>query len=126
MKTELSRFLISLFIFSAIAAAGIIAWNKYMPELYHSPYMLWELLYFVASTLFTHYLLMAAAKKSNQHFIRSFMALTALRLFVNLIIVLIFGIFNRADAVPFILGFLVLYFAYAVFELVWLRKQLRS
>jgi hypothetical protein len=54
------------------------------------------------------------------------MASTTFKLLFHLGIIVIYSIFNRENAVPFILSFMVFYFAFTVFEVAFIWKEVKK
>jgi hypothetical protein len=110
------QFLLVFASFSLLIAGLFLFFEPYIPaKAAYSGYGYIQLIV-MAATLAIHFGLRRAALKSNQAFVRFFMAASALKMMVFLIIMLVFGLMNRAEAFGFILHFFVLYLVYTVFE----------
>lgn len=68
--------------------------------------------------------LLRAASRSGGAFIRFAMGASAIKLFLFISIMVVFGIIDRSNAVAFILNFFVLYLFYTVFEVVMIYHRL--
>lgn len=124
MNKELTSFGVKLSIFSVIAFAIIYFLQQtsyFNSSLY---WLVW--LFFICSTLFIHIILTKAAQQSGQQFIRTFMGLTAIKLFGYLIIIVVYAFLRKQSALPFTLCFLLMYFLYSAFEVITLYKYLRK
>jgi hypothetical protein len=115
-----------LFIFSLALLTVCFAWNLMAPQEFHSVYLYFIVLYFYATTAIVHRFLVRTNERSPKDFIRAYMGSTALRLFVNLMVIVVFMLADRSHAMFFSLSFLVFYFIYLVFEIVLLQKDLRK
>lgn len=116
---------IKLALFVLILAALVFAWNQFAPSKYYSPF-LWIILgYFAGLTAIIHLLLLKASARGNQPFIRTHMAATAIKLLLTVVFALVFVLFNKEIAVSFLLSFIVMYVAFALFEAVVLTRQLK-
>ena len=81
-------------------------------------------IFMIAVALVSHAGLEKARMKSNQHFIRQFMATTGLKLFFYMIVMVGYAVFNREAAVGFIVHFFMMYVFYTVFEIAFIYKRL--
>ncbi len=113
-------------IFSFTLIVISLLWNLFVPENIKSPATPYVVIYFFVSTIVTHHLLMKTNKQSPQNFIRAYLGTTALRLFLNLMIIVMYMLINRMGAMVFALSFLVLYFLYLIFEIISLQKDLKE
>ena len=121
----MKNFLKQLLLFSGALAILIFLWNTFLPEKFKAQ-ELWIVLVFLSViTLGVHAFLTNPAN-TPQQFVRSFMLITFLKLFVYLIIIGVYAYLNREQAVKFILSFLVLYFVFMIFEVATLTKFVRK
>jgi hypothetical protein len=84
------------------------------------------LIYFIVLTFLFHYGIVRSTRAKPQVFIRYYMASTTFKLLFHLGIIVIYSIFNRENAVPFILSFMVFYFAFTVFEVAFIWKEVKK
>jgi hypothetical protein len=125
MPAAVNNSLTKFGVFVVVIAACVFAWNSFGPQEYHSPF-LWIILgYFTLLTFVVHLLLVKASSRGHQHFIRTFMAATAIKLLTTVAFALVYALFNKAVAVKFIASFLVMYVLFTVFEAAVLTKQLK-
>jgi L-asparagine transporter-like permease len=113
-------------VFSFVLIVAALLWNLFVPENIKSPATPYIVIYFFVSTVVTHQLLMKTNKQSPQNFIRAYLGTTALRLFLNLMVIIIYMLVNRSGAMVFALSFLVFYFLYLIFEIISLQKDLKE
>lgn len=115
-------FLLKFGIFSIITLAIPYLWQNYASARFQTNLglIIWAI--FVVVTLLNHYILLKAADESPKKFVTYFMGLTGLRLFLYLIIVLIFAFVMREAALGFTIMFLAFYFLYSAFEVVTLLR----
>jgi len=66
------------------------------------------------------------SKRRHQRFITGYMALTAVRMMIYLVGIIIYVFSFKAQAVVFLITFMVLYLAYTVFEVVVVLKFLKQ
>ena len=107
------KYLTSLIIMSVLAGAGIFCWNYFVPE-YANNHGYFILAYYFLFTLGLHYYL--TKKADAKSFVMKFMGVTGIKLFLNLIVILVYGLNNKPKAVSFALIFLLVYFLFTIFE----------
>ncbi len=113
-------------LFSVLLLVLAIAWNQFMPPNLASPAMPIIVIYFFISTVIVHRILIKTNTESPKNFIRTYMGTTALRLFLNLMVIIIYILVDRSRAMAFALAFLVFYFIYLIFEIISLQKDLKG
>ncbi len=113
-------------IFSFILIVIALLWNVLVPLNLRCPASPYIVIYFFIATIITHHLLIKTSKQSPQNFVRTYMGTTAFRLFLNLIIIIIYMLVDRNGAMAFALSFLVYYFLYLIFEIISLQKELKK
>ncbi len=96
-----------------ISALGIFIFNRYV-KLYSNPHAWYILIFYTLFTLITHLWLTRNIKTKT--FIMRFLGVTGIKLFLNLIIILIYGLTHRKSAVSFAMFFLGIYFLFTFFE----------
>ncbi len=122
----MQKFTRSLILLSAVLLLLIMSWNHFLPSRLTSPHANYILIYFVFSTAIFHHFFIKANAQSPQNFIRTYMASTALKLLLNLIVIIIYILVNREHAIIFVLSFLAIYFVFLIFEIIALQKELRK
>ncbi len=65
-------------------------------------------------------------KEDSQKFLRAFIVLKGIKLFAALTACVVYVVFNRALAVPFLVIFLVYYVIYLVFEVLTSQKPIKG
>ena len=123
---KLSSFIAKLSFLSAFITLLLFCWNYFVPEKYSLKQGFYAVLYFFISTALFHRMTLKANEKSPQHFVRTFIGTTAIRMFLGLIIIVIYALLYKATAMGFALLFLLLYFIYLIFEVLLLLTFLRS
>ena len=121
MKSNYLNYLKHALLFTIIlAAAGYIVYY-FLPEFY-TPVFPFLLLFFLSVSLIVHYLLIKAIQKRPAKFINQFMLTTFLKLLFYIIVLVIYSLINRDDAVIFIVTYFLLYLFFTVFEMVSILK----
>ena len=126
MGVSLRSFYISLAIFSLAVLGALLLFQHYASARFQTSFfwIIWA--FFVGSTALIHFILTKAAEQDPKKFVNYFMGITALKLFTYLIIIMIFGLLNRDNAVGFIICFLITYFLYSIFEVATLMKHFKK
>lgn len=84
------------------------------------------ILYFFVFNLIQHSALLKKKDRSPMAFNTAFMAWFAIKLFLNLTIIIAFVLLNRSEALSFVIYFATCYIFFTVFEVTSLVKSLKS
>ncbi|MCD4735179.1 MAG: hypothetical protein K8R53_03990 [Bacteroidales bacterium] len=99
-----------------LALAGfLVSWI--VPDKYITPTLPFLYVFYFSLTLIIHKILLKFSNLRPTRFINYFMILTVGKLLFLLVIILIYSLLNREDAIQFILAFFILYVFYTVIEL---------
>ncbi|HEX5002130.1 MAG TPA: hypothetical protein VFW78_06515 [Bacteroidia bacterium] len=116
-------FLTRLLIYSAlILVIRLLVAPSLPPQALFEPFRLLVIFFIIATSAF-HLGLLRAAAKSDQAFVRYFMGATGIKLFLYMIIMIVFATLFRDQAIAFISNFFVLYLLYSAFEVVLIYKK---
>ena len=118
MKSSFFTFAKNTFFFTIILALICFIISYFLPVKYITPTLPYLFIFFFAVTLFVHYVLMKACEKRMSKFVNFFMLATFLKLMLYIMILVIYVLFNRSDAIPFILTFFIIYLFFTVFEII--------
>ena len=121
MKTTLSRFFRNLIVFTLAVAATCAALFIFIPALC-SPMLPWLLVFFFVITLAVFYISLKASREKLSRFVNFYMVMSMLKIFMLLVVTAIYLYLRRDDALRFSVSLLVLFFAYLIFEVIWLLK----
>ncbi len=77
-------------------------------------------------TLVVHRYLIIASKADNKKFTYKFIGATGLKMFIYLVLIVIYLLLDRENAVPFLIYFLILYVLYSFFEVFAVLKYLKN
>ena len=119
----MQKFYLRLVLLSAIVSILLILWNTYGPLNFRNNLTWFTLGFFIVSTALLHYFLTQSAKRSPQVFVRSFMAVTTIKLLAYLMFIVVFMMNRPPGGKVFVLHFLFLYFIYTSFETYQLFKS---
>lgn len=83
-------------------------------------------LYFLVVTVLFHVGLLRSAEARPQVFVRYYIGSTTLKLMFHLAVILVYSLFNKPDAVRFIITFMIFYFVFTAFEVSVVWKKFKS
>ncbi|MCX6290711.1 MAG: hypothetical protein NT126_02990 [Bacteroidetes bacterium] len=126
MTKDSLGFLKAIFLFSLIvAAAAYVCFITFLGDKVN--HITWIIFfYFIIITVAFHLGLLNSSKGKPQGFVRYYMGATTLKLFIHLITLLLYCLFNREEAVRFIVTFLIYYLVYTGFEVAVAMKKFRK
>ena len=121
----MQKFTTGILIFTVAILVILAALFSTVLKQWYLPVYPWLLGFIFIETVLVHYILTKAAlnKKANT-FNNYYMLSTMGKMFVNVIFSGIYIYFNRANAIPFAMVFLVLYFIYTAFEVPAILNQI--
>ncbi len=93
---------------------------------YYLPVFPLSLLFFYIMTNLVHSLLLKMVSKAGSRFTSQYMAVSFIKMFFYLAVAIVYVLFNRDQAKPFIANFLVLYIVYTVFEVYEFSKVVKQ
>lgn len=118
MTKEFITFIIRLAIFTVVFALIGFSVAYFIPAEYISPTLPFQYVFFTAVTLLFHLFLLRSKSSKGSQFSRHFMLGTFLKLILYLIIITVYSLIYREDAVSFIISFFILYLCYSAFEVI--------
>lgn len=117
------KYLSGLLLTGALTAAGIFCWNYFMPQ-YANQHAWFILAYYLLFTAAIH--LWLTRNTEPKKFVMRFMGVTGIKLFLNLIVIVIYGLTHKSSAVSFALMFVFIYFIFTFFESAQLIKNIKQ
>lgn len=120
------NFLKSFFVFCMILSLPVFYISFFVQNPLISPLIPAQFIFFILTTGILHYLLLKGLEKKPQMFVTYFMGLTGLKMFLYLIIIVIYFFIYKSQAMSFIVSFLAFYILFTIFEVVSLVKSSRS
>lgn len=123
-KIPIKKFSFRLIVFSAIIAALSVVMQLVLPQ-YASPALPFIVLFFFVISLFTLYIVLRDdVGKTDRKFVSGYMLSRIVKFFsCILFIVLYLLLCPQNDRIRFVAAFLIIYFAYSVFEIIILKKE---
>ncbi|MEA3505141.1 MAG: hypothetical protein U9R32_08090 [Bacteroidota bacterium] len=116
------KYIINISIITVITSLIMFLINYTNPEFIH-PFLPYFIIYFFSISLGFHYMLLKASEKDVKKFIPRFMGANALKLMIYLFTMLGVVLIDKATALPFLVGFFILYIIYTIFEVITFLNQ---
>lgn len=123
MRKAFYKFVYSLALFTAVLGIIAIILKYTLPEKIIPASLPLLFLLFIIVSATVHYFLLKSATYSGSKFVSFFMATTFLKLFIYLIIIILYALLVKVNLVSFILTFFILYLLYTAFEVVMILRQ---
>jgi len=112
----LKKYIIRLLIFSVILSAISFGLFKFVLGQYYLSIFPFLIAFFVIISILVHFILLKASNFRIAKFSTFYMGSTSAKLFIYIIFLIIYVLVDKANAVPFLLTFFVLYLLFTVFE----------
>jgi len=126
MKKIFKRFLIQVTIITVIMYLLWVAALFIVPAHLLSPAIPVMIVFFGVITAGIYYIMLQTASNRFPRFVNSFMIVTLGKILLYSILIVVYALLNRADAVPFIFSFFLLYLVYTVFEVSAFLRDLKA
>lgn len=122
-KIPIRKFSFRIIVFSVIVAGLALLFQWIWPQL-ATPALPFIVLFFFVMTLLTIYIVLRGdTGRDGRKFVSSYMLSRTVKLLSCLLFLLLYMFLNREDAIRFAIAFMVIYFLYAVFEIIVLKKE---
>ncbi len=122
-KIPIRKFSFRIIVFSVIVAGLALLFQWIWPQL-ATPALPFIVLFFFVMTLLTMYIVLRGDNgRDGRKFVSSYMLSRTVKLLSCLLFLLLYMFLNREDAIRFAIAFMVIYFLYAVFEIIVLKKE---
>lgn len=119
----MSKYAYRLIIFSVVMAAVSVIFQLAVPK-YASPALPFIVLFFFVLSMFTLYIVLRETKDSdNKKIISRYLLSRIIKFLSCLVFLLIYVLLHKEDRWLFGIAFMVIYFAYSIFEVVALNKE---
>jgi hypothetical protein len=118
MNKLFQRFLKRILILSIVIAAIGIGLYFIIPAGKFSPATPFLVLFFFIATSGLYYILLKSTSNKFSRFMNQFMIMTFAKLFLYIIVIVVYVLLNKADAFPFVITFFILYLIYTIFEII--------
>ncbi len=125
MNDHLKKFIIRGIIISLILSiAGFFLFITILKKYFSFSFPVLLLVIFLINVLFHRYLIRSAGR-SNRKFPVKFLGATGIKMGLYLILIILFVVFDRENAVPFLLVFIIIYVILTIFEVVSVLDYLK-
>lgn len=122
-KIPIRIFSFRIIVFSVIVAGLAVLFQWLWPQL-ATPALPFIVLFFFVITLLTMYIVLRDdTGRDGKKFVSSYMLSRTVKLLSCLLFLLLYMFLNREDSIKFAIAFMVIYFLYAIFEIVLLKKE---
>ena len=119
----MKSYTLKLLFFSLLVGGLDFCWNYLISPKYYIPFTWILLVFFASTTWISHAISVNASKGKPQQFIRFYMGLSALRLFLSLLIIVLYRFYDKNSLNPFAIGFMIHYFLFTIFEIPSILKE---
>lgn len=116
----------SLIILTITVLIIAVALRFALPERFYSPALPYLVIFIFATQFILLKIIVETAKKKFKNFVNRFMVANFLKLFLYLVVILVYAYLNNSDILPFSVSFLALYVIYTIFEITILIKTFKS
>ena len=125
MNNHLKKFIIRGIIISLILSiAGFFLFITILKEYFSFSFPVLLLVIFLINVLFHRYLIRSAGR-SNRKFPIKFLSATVIKMGLYLILIILFVVFDRENAIPFLFVFMILYVVFTIFEVISVLDYLK-
>ena len=122
-KIPIRKFSFRIIVFSVIIAGLSLLFQWLLPK-YASPALPFIVLFFFVITLLTLYIVLRNNDgQEGKRFVSAYMLSRTVKILSCLLFLILYIFLNQKDAVKFAIAFIVIYFLYAIFEVVVLKKE---
>lgn len=126
MSELLKPYLIRIFAFAAALAFGaVVLFNTVLYD-YYLPVFPVAFFFVLSITILVHWLVIKSSETRKSRFVSTYMLANTVKLFLYIIFVGGYLFFDRNNALPFAIWFLVLYFSFTFFEILLLFVYFRQ
>ncbi|MFC2086288.1 hypothetical protein ACFLQ9_01065 [Bacteroidota bacterium] len=122
MKSYLIKILVLTFIVSFLT----FMFYSFLFEEYYLNIIPYVILLFTTVVVLFHIIVTRISKKNISKFTSFFMLSSTLKLFIYIIFIVVYLVFNRQHAMAFIVYFLILYIVYTAFEVIVILPEIKK
>ena len=122
-KIPIRKFSFRIIVFSVIMAGLSLLFQWLWPQL-ATPAMPFIVLFFFLMTLFTMFIVLRDKDgRDGKKFVSAYMVSRTVKFLSCIFFLFLYIFLNQKDAIRFAIAFLVIYFLYAIFEVILLKKE---
>ena len=120
------KYITRLLIFAAVLSLVVYGLFTSVLEQFYLPVFPYLIAFFVSISVLVHFILLKASNYRIAKFSTFFMGSVTLKLFMYIIFLVVYVLFDKENAVPFLITFFVFYLAFTVFETISLLIDLKE
>lgn len=124
-RSSSSRFILTLLIFSVLAGVVLFLLSGFIPVKYFSTLYPFILAFYFAESLIVHLVISKSVEKKPIRFVNRFMMITGVKLMVYLVIMVVYAVVNKEEALGFIIIFFALYLFYTPLQVIFALKLVK-
>jgi hypothetical protein len=109
-------YLRKIFYFASAIGFMAVILSLILPASYITPALPFLIIVFLLTSVGSFYFLLKSSDKRFIKFVNVFLLTILIKLLLYISIMITYALLNRADAVPFLLSFFILYLLFTVFE----------
>ena len=122
-KIPIRKFSFLIIVFSVIIAGLSLLFQWLFPQ-YATPALPFIVLFFFVITLLTLYIVLRNNDgQEGKRFVSAYMLSRTIKILSCLLFLFLYMFLNKEDAVKFAIAFMVIYFLFAIFEILVLKKE---
>ncbi len=126
MNASFSKNLLTLIIFTFVVVAIVFVWNNLFPA-YSNQHIYWVILFFLGMNAFALKIIIGKMNSENKNeFTITFLGFTGMKLFLNLMIIVIYAVVNKPMLFTFAIMLLAIYMLYTFLEVYLLMRLLKK
>ena len=125
MNNHLKKFIKRGIIISLVLSiAGFFLFITILKEYFSFSFPVLLLVIFLINVLFHRYLIRSTGG-SNRKFPVKFLSATAIKMGLYLVLIILFVVFDRENAIPFLFVFMIIYVIFTIFEVISVLDYLK-
>ena len=122
-KIPIRKFSFRIIVFSVIIAGLSLLFQWLFPQ-YATPALPFIVLFFFVITLLTLYIVLRNNDgQEGKRFVSAYLLSRTVKILSCLLFLILYMFLNQKDAIKFAIAFMIIYFLYAIFEVVVLKKE---
>jgi hypothetical protein len=126
VQVSTKAYITRLLFFSLLPVVLVASWNNYCSARFQTDLSWLILIFFISVTAIMHFSLTKIADQEPKKFVFRYMMFSGLKLFGFLMIILVYALIKRQEALGFTLLFLTMYFFFSAFEVVSFLKYFKK
>jgi hypothetical protein len=118
MSSPYISYLKQLLLFTVVLGAIGAVLSYVLPAGIITPALPYLFLFFIAVTLLGYYFMLKSVEKKFIKFLNTFLLFTTAKLLIYIIVLVVYILMHRWDAIPFGISFFLLYLCFSIHEIV--------